>query len=147
MNSRMVQSNFDDLNPATRQQWAYADTQVWDADRNTREFLDAMPAWHEHGLLAVTLNLQGEMVKETRHVEGYRKMPILFNEDDHFQFDKPENNFIAAIDEYASWGYFDFRMKDETFADGYQSVPVDWTIGSDRKRGFFRLLKTITKGQ
>ena len=307
LNSRMVQSNFDDLNPETRQQWAYADTKVWDADRNTRESLAAMPSWREHGLLAVTLNLQGgspqgysnkqpwhnssftesgglrpdymsriakvidradelgmvvilgyfyfgqdqrleneaaviaatdaatqwildqgytnvlvevnnecdvkaydhailksdrihelinrvraqnakgrrllvgtsygggtvpkpnvvgvsdfllihgngvaepnrirEMVKETRQVEGYRKMPILFNEDDHFQFDKPENNFIAAIDEFASWGYFDFRMKGETFADGYQSVPVDWSISSDRKRGFFQLLKTITNGQ
>ena len=42
MNSRMVQSNFDDLNPETRQQWAYPDTQVWDAARNTQEFLAAM---------------------------------------------------------------------------------------------------------
>src|SRR5205807_1552147 len=25
----------------------------------TREFLTAMPAWREHGLLAITLNLQG----------------------------------------------------------------------------------------
>ncbi len=307
MNSRMVQSNFDDLNPETRKQWAYPDTQVWDADRNTREFLAAMPAWRKHGLLAITVNLQGgspqgysnkqpwynssftesgtlrpefmdrlalvidradelgmvvivgyfyfgqdqrleneaaviaatdaatqwildhgytnvlvevnnecdvkaydhavlkpdrvheliqkvqaaksneiqllvgtsygggtipksnvvgvsdfllihgngvsepnrirEMVRETRNVRGYKKMPILFNEDDHFQFDRPENNFVAAIDEYASWGYFDFRMKDEAFFEGYQSVPIDWTISSDRKRGFFQLLKTITNGQ
>ncbi len=59
MNSRMVQSNFDDLNPETRQQWAYPDTRVWDADRNTREFLAAMPSWRQHGLLAITINLQG----------------------------------------------------------------------------------------
>ena len=307
MNSRMVQSNFDDLNPETRQQWAYPDTQIWDAARNTREFLTAMPTWRQHGLLAITVNLQGgspqgyskeqpwhnssftesgslrpqymnrlakvidradelgmvvivgyfyfgqdqrleneaavfaatdaatqwlldkaytnvlvevnnecnvkaydhailkedrihslitrvrdlekdnrrllvgtsygggtvpltnvvkvsdfilihgngvsdpnrirEMVRETRQVPGYRKMPILFNEDDHFLFDKPDNNFIAAIDEYASWGYFDFRMKDEAFVEGYQSVPVDWTINSDRKRGFFQLLQKITTGR
>lgn len=307
MNSRMVQSTFDDLNPETRQQWAYPDTHVWDAARNTQEFLSAMPAWRQHGLLAITVNLQGgspqgyskqqpwhnssftesgalrpeymdrlakvidradelgmvvivgyfyfgqdqrlenetaviaateaatqwlldkaytnvivevnnecnvkaydhailkedrihslisrvrdlkkegrrllvgtsygggtvpmtnvltvsdfllihgngvsdpnrirDMVKETRLVPGYRKMPILFNEDDHFLFDKPDNNFIAAIDEYASWGYFDFRMKDETFVEGYQSVPVDWTISSDRKRGFFHLLQKITTGR
>src|SRR5215831_18859212 len=44
-----------------------------------------------------------EMVRKTRGVEGYRPMPILFNEDDHFDFDKPANNMLAAIGEYASW--------------------------------------------
>ncbi|MCC5936332.1 MAG: hypothetical protein JJU34_03530 [Lunatimonas sp.] len=84
------------------------------------------------------------MVKETRAVEGYTPKPIVFNEDDHFDFDKEWNNFIAAVSAYASWGYFDFRMKDEGFEEGYQSVPVDWSIGSERKKGFFDLLKTIT---
>jgi hypothetical protein len=84
------------------------------------------------------------MVQQTREVRGYRKMPILFNEDDHFDFDKPRNNFIAAVSQYASWGYFDFRMKGEGFDEGYQSVPVNWRIGSDRKRGFFALLKEMT---
>src|SRR5262245_25941625 len=59
MNSRMVQAIFDDLNPETRDKWIYPDTKKWDADRNTREFVAAMPEWREHGLLAVTLNLQG----------------------------------------------------------------------------------------
>lgn len=59
MNSRMVQGVFDDLNPATRGQWAYPDTGAWDADRNTSEFIDAMATWRAHGLLAFTLNLQG----------------------------------------------------------------------------------------
>jgi CubicO group peptidase (beta-lactamase class C family) len=85
-----------------------------------------------------------EMVRKTRQVEGYRPMPILFNEDDHFDFDKPANNFIAAVNEYASWGYFDYRMKDEGFDEGYQSVPVNWGISSARKRGFFTLLREIT---
>ncbi|WP_435020592.1 hypothetical protein TA3x_001915 [Tundrisphaera sp. TA3] len=86
----------------------------------------------------------GEMVRAARKVDGYRPMPILFNEDDHFDFDKPANNFRAAVAEYASWGFFDYRMKDEGFAEGYQSVPVDWGTNSDRKRGFFRLLGEIT---
>ncbi len=30
-----------------------------------------------------------EMVRQARAVPGYRPMPILFNEDDHFDFDKP----------------------------------------------------------
>jgi hypothetical protein len=85
-----------------------------------------------------------EMVRKTRQVPGYRPMPILFNEDDHFDFDKPKNNFMAAISEYASWGFFDYRMKDEGFDEGYQSVPVNWGISSARKRGFFKLLSDIT---
>ena len=54
------------------------------------------------------------------------------------------NNFVAAVGEYASWGYFDFRMKGEGFDDGYQSVPVNWGISSARKRAFFAKLKEIT---
>jgi hypothetical protein len=84
------------------------------------------------------------MVRETRDVRGYRPMPILFNEDDHFDFDKPRNNFVAAVNEYASWGYFDFRMKGEGFDEGYQSVPVNWGITSERKRGFFSLVREMT---
>jgi hypothetical protein len=300
MNSRMVQATFDDLNAETRGKWAYPDTKKWDADRNTREFLAAMPEWRKHGLLAVTLNLQGgsprgyskdqpwhnsafkedgslrpeylarvekvldkadelgmvailglfyfgqderlkdedavkkgvdnaldwlaekgyrnvlieinnecnvrydhailkpdrvhelierakkyrgkflvgtsygggtvpkenvvkasdflllhgngvtkperiaQMVQESRKVPGYRPMPILFNEDDHFDFDKPMNNFVAAVGEYASWGYFDYRMKGEGFDDGYQSVPVNWGLSSPRKKAFFKLLSEIT---
>lgn len=304
-NSRMVQATFDDLNPETRPRWAYPDTKVWDADRNLREFLAAMPEWRKHGLLAITVNLQGgspqgysreqpwhnsgftaegalrpdytarlaqvvtradelgmvvivgyfyfgqdqrlkdetavvaatdaatewlltsgyhnvlvevnnecdvkaydhailkpdriheliervrrteregrrllvgtsygggsiprenvvrvsdflllhgngvkeptrigEMVRKTREVPGYRPMPILFNEDDHFQFDQPQNNFTAAVNEYASWGFFDYRMSGEGFDAGYQSVPVHWGISSDRKRGFFRQLREIVE--
>jgi hypothetical protein len=304
MNSRMVQGIFDDLNPETREMWAYPDSRRWDPDRNTREFVAAMPEWRRHGLLSFTINLQGgspqgysqdqpwhnnafnadgslradylrrlepilaradqlgmiaivgyfyfgqdqrldddaavrravtnatqwllaqgyrnvlveianecdnkryeqpliqapriheliglvksttgtgrrlpvsasfnggtvphasvvaaadflllhgngvsdpariaRMVQETRKVSGYRPMPILFNEDDHFDFDKPRNNFVAAVGEYASWGYFDFRMKGEGFDEGYQSVPVNWGISSLRKRGFFGLVKEMT---
>jgi hypothetical protein len=299
LNSRMVQATFDDLNPETRALWKYPDTGRWDADRNTREFLAAMPAWRKHGLLAVTINLQGgspqgysksqpwhnsainadgslrpdymkrvekvleradelgmavllglfyfgqderlkdetavkravdnaldwldergyrhvlvevnnecnvrydheilkpdrvheliervkarkrylagtsygggvvpkpnvvkasdflllhgngvkepsriaELVRQTRKVPGYRPVPILFNEDDHFDFDRPANNFTAAVGEYASWGYFDYRMKGEGFDDGYQSVPVNWGLSSPRKKGFFKLLSEIT---
>ncbi|MDF2440388.1 MAG: hypothetical protein JWN98_1372 [Abditibacteriota bacterium] len=305
LNSRMVQGVFDDLNPATRELWAYPDTKQWDAERNTREFVAAMPSWRQHGLLAFTLNLQGgspqgysqqqpwhnsaftesgvlrpayirrlqtifdradelgmvvmlgffyfgqderlrdeaavrhavdntvnwlfehdyrnvlieinnecnikydhdllkpprvheliehvkartqngrrflvstsygggtvpgpnvvraadflllhgngvsdperiaEMVRQTRAVTGYRPMPILFNEDDHFDFDKPLNNFTAALSEGASWGYFDFRFKGEGFDDGFQSVPVNWKISSPRKRGFFEKLREIAAG-
>ena len=67
MNSRMVQGIFDDRNPATAARWAYPDTKKWDAERNTREFIAAMPEWKKHGLLAFTINLQGGSP------EGYSK--------------------------------------------------------------------------
>jgi len=81
-----------------------------------------------------------EMVRKTKQIEGFTPKPILFNEDDHFDFDKPVNNFVAATGAGASWGYFDYRMQDEPFEAGYQSVPVDWGINSERKKGFFNLL-------
>lgn len=302
-NSRMVQGIFDDLNPETRDNFKYPDTEIWDPERNTNEFVAAMEEWFSHGLLAFTLNLQGgsplgygnhgwvnstfdpkgnlredymkrlvkildradelgmvvilgyfyfgqdqhledeaavlnavdnitgwildrgyrnilieinnesrpvgrgyeheilchdrvpelirrvqdisnntllvstsfnggviptpeiarvsdfilihgngvhdpyriiDMVKQTRALEGYTTKPVVFNEDDHFDFDKPMNNLVAATSAYASWGYFDYRMEGEGYADGFQSVPVDWSINSDRKKAFFQLIREIT---
>ncbi|NMD03939.1 MAG: hypothetical protein GYA71_11750, partial [Bacteroidales bacterium] len=85
-----------------------------------------------------------EMVRKTREVEGYNAKPILFNEDDHYDFDKENNNFLSALKAYASWGFFDYRREGESFENGYQSVPVDWSINSARKKQFFDLLKKIT---
>lgn len=61
------------------------------------------------------------------------------NEDDHYNFEVPNNPFTSALSEYAGWGYFDFRMRGEGFTAGFRSVPADWGINSPRKRGFFRL--------
>jgi hypothetical protein len=292
MNSRMVQGIYDDTNPATAQRWAYKDSGKWDANRNTNEFLAAMPEWRKHNLLAITVNLQGgspegyskaqpwinsavapdgtlkpaymarlkkiidkadslgmvvilgifyfgqdqqardeaavkaavdntikwikrnkyanilleinnecniksydhdilkpervhelidmarkqniltgtsyggnfiplpnvvkssdfilihgngvkdpnrirEMVRQTRAVAGYTPKPILFNEDDHFDFDKPDNNMLAAISERASWGYFD--------PEGYQTPPVNWGLDTPRKKAFFAKLLELSK--
>lgn len=301
LNSRMVQGIFDDRNTNTVQRWRYPDTKRWDAERNTREFINAMAEWRRHGLLAFTIDLQGgspegysrdqpwhnsgietdgslradylrrlerildradelgmvaivgyfyfgqdqrlkdeaavlratdnitdwlfdrgyrnvlveinnecnvrydhdvlkpnrvhelidrvrnksrnarrfyvgtsygggaipgenvvrssdfilihgngvsdpnqiaEMVKKTRAVRGYFPKPILFNEDDHFDFEKPLNNFVASLSQYASWGYFDPGKND--YVDGYQSPPVNWGINTPRKRSFFNLLAEIT---
>jgi hypothetical protein len=35
-------------------------------------------------------------------------------------------------------------MTGERFDDGYQSMPVNWTISSTRKREFFALLSKVT---
>jgi hypothetical protein len=84
------------------------------------------------------------MVTQTRAVPGYRPMPILFNEDDHENFDQPANNFGAALAAHVSWGWFDYRRKGEGFHEGYQSPPVNWRISSDRKRAFFSKLAEVT---
>jgi len=78
----------------------------------------------------------GEMVRAVRKQPGYKPKPILFNEDDHFDFDKPVNNCTAAVAEYASWGMLDI--------EGYQTPPVNWGIDTDRKKGFFGLVEEIT---
>jgi hypothetical protein len=84
------------------------------------------------------------MVELVRAMPQYRPMPVIFNEDDHYDFDKAENNMMAAFRAGASWGYFDFRRKGEGFEAGYQSVPVDWGIRHERKRAFFGKLKEMT---
>jgi len=197
-NSRMANAIADDENPATRGAWAYADGD-WDAERSTREFIAALPAYRAHGLLAVCLNLSGgspqgyswnqpwkicgfardgtikpawaarldNVIKACDRLgmvvilglfygkqsgtltdEGAVKDAVTntvdYNEDDHFEFDKADNHFVAAVESGASWGFFDYRMSRERFEDGFQSLPVDWTISSKRKRAFFGLLKEIT---
>jgi hypothetical protein len=82
------------------------------------------------------------MVREARAKPGYRPMPILFNEDDHFDFDKPVNNMLAAISEHASWGFFDPGKNN--YQDGYQSPPVNWGLNTERKKAFFAKVKEIT---
>jgi hypothetical protein len=307
INSRMVQGIFDDLNLANVGEFAYPDTKKWDADRNNKEFIAAMPLWYEKGMNSFTINMQGGspygygnkkclnpgfnpdgslmqpymkrldkilkkadelhmvvilgifyfgqdqnikdeagiinatdnlinwlfkkgyknviieianecdlkneynhkiidpsrvvelidrvknnkqkgyrylvstsfsgkvvptdavvkasdfilihgngaettaviqgMIDKTKQLPSFRPMPIVINEDDHYNFEKESNNFIVSIQNYVSWGYFDFRKKGETeFKEGYQSMPVDWGINSERKKGFFKLVNEITGG-
>lgn len=87
-----------------------------------------------------------KQVEASRQVPGYHGQPIVYNEDDHFDFDQPENNLKAAVEAGASWGYFDYRMEGEGLEQGYQSVPTDWSISSPRKRGFFDALAVLVKG-
>lgn len=291
LNTRMVQGIYDDENAETRGRWAYKDSGKWDPDRNTREFLAAMPVWKAHGVLSFDICLQGgspqgyskeqpwrnsaistdgslkpaymarlakildradelgmipmvclyyfgqdehvsgddgirrgvresvswlksrgyrnilleianecdnrsyqqpllkpdripelfeearkiasfpvscsfnggriphdnvvavsdyvlmhgngvkdpariaAMVDEVRASKSYRGQPVVINEDDHFDFDRPMNNFVAAISKYCSWGYFD--------PEGYQIPPANWGLDTDRKRGFLRLAKEM----
>ena len=97
-----------------------------------------------HGNGVKTYEAMQSLIDKTRKVDGYSTMPVIVNEDDHFDFDKERNNFIAAIEKYVSWGYFDYRKDGEDFSVGYQTVPVDWGINSDRKKAFFKKVKEIT---
>lgn len=84
-----------------------------------------------------------DMVRSCRRHSHYKGQPILFNEDDHYRFGEPWNNMSAAAAEHAGWGFFDYRREGEDWNEGFQSVPVDWSIGSDRKRTFFRLVSEM----
>jgi hypothetical protein len=86
----------------------------------------------------------GQLIESTRDLAGFRGQPIVVNEDDHFDFQGNDGNFLTALRHGASWGYFDYRMKDEAFEEGYQSVPTDWSISSKRKKAFFNLLAELT---
>jgi len=85
-----------------------------------------------------------EMVDLTRQAKSFTPKPIIFNEDDHYEFELPMNNMIAAFSAGASWGFFDFRRKGEPHEAGYQSVPVEWGINHERKKAFFGALKRMT---
>jgi hypothetical protein len=52
-NARMVQGVFDDANPETRTIWQYPDTHVWDPERNTKEFVEAMDDWRTLGMVVI----------------------------------------------------------------------------------------------
>jgi hypothetical protein len=95
-----------------------------------------------HGNGVTDPNRITEMVDTVRKLPSWRPMPIVFNEDDHFNFDQPSNNMRKAIASYASWGYFDPGKGD--YVDGYQSMPVHWGINSPRKKAFFDFVKQVT---
>jgi hypothetical protein len=95
-----------------------------------------------HGNGVSDPNRIAAMVDQARAVPGYRPMPILFNEDDHFDFEQPMNNFVAAISRFASWGFFD--PGESNYRDGYQSPPVNWGLSTPRKRGFFALARKVS---
>lgn len=91
-----------------------------------------------------------QMVADSRELPSYRPMPILFNEDDHYSFRMPENNFKAALSSYAGWGYLDpgkgagGKGYFDVYNEGFQLVPVNWGINTPRKRAFFKLLAQVT---
>lgn len=140
MNVRAVQATFDDLNPETVKRWAYPDTGKWDPERNTREFIAALPEWKRHGLLAFTINLQGGSP------EGYSKAQPWEN-----TAIDPEGNLrpaymdrfarvLAKADELgmvAIVGYFYFgqdqRVKDEAAIRRAVTNATNWLLDTGHR--------------
>jgi hypothetical protein len=95
-----------------------------------------------------------DWVNQTRQQSTYTPKPILFDEDDHYEFEQPLNNFTTAISVYSGWGYFDnggetsadthHKPAIGNYRDGYQNIPVNWRLSSPRKQAFFRLVKEIS---
>jgi len=91
-----------------------------------------------------------EMVERTRERSPGRPIPIVFNEDDHYDFDLPTNNLTVATQCHASWGFFDAgpgaggKTAHSDYQEGYQNVPVNWSINTPRKRSFFDLVRQVT---
>ena len=69
-------------------------------------------------------------------------MPVVVNEDPNFSFSEPSNHLLASIEEYVSWGYYE--QGQSNYRDGFQSLPVNWTISTDNKKQFFELVKKVT---
>jgi hypothetical protein len=82
------------------------------------------------------------MIQQVRTMPEYGGQPLVFNEDDHFDFGAESNNMMTALRAHTSWGYFDPGRND--YADGYQSVPVRWDINTPRKRDFFGAVGALT---
>jgi hypothetical protein len=59
MNSRMVQATFEDENPETVNLFSYPDGSPFDPDRQTDEFIAALPEYRRYGVIATTVNFQG----------------------------------------------------------------------------------------
>lgn len=96
------------------------------------------------------------VVTKVRHTRGFHEMPIVYNEDDHFDFEAEDNNMLGALRAGASWGYFDggpstVRVEADgthvhvpfqgNYVDGFQNPPVNWSIdSSELKKQFFAAL-------
>lgn len=105
-----------------------------------------------HGNGVNDFNRIFQISEEVRKKGVYRTKPLVNNEDDIPWRNQQQgwgdkgNNFAASIKSRTGWGYFDFRLPDEDtdYNLGFQSIPVNWQISSERKRNFFTLLAAIT---
>jgi hypothetical protein len=116
----------------------------------TENVVDVSDVLLLHGNGVTDPRVVGEMVTRTRALPSYRGQPIVFNEDDHYAFDQPSNNLVVATAHHASWGYFDAgagaggTSARSDYVEGFQNVPVNWGISTERKRAFFDTVRQIS---
>jgi hypothetical protein len=77
-----------------------------------------------------------ERIQAYRRAAGYDRA-FLINEDEVSTF-----NLQAATQEHVGWGYYDQGLNN--YHDGFQSVPVDWSIGTLAKWMFFDQVARLT---
>ena len=85
------------------------------------------------------------MINTVKGKQGYKNKPkpIIFNEDDHYDFSANSNNFKSAVDGHASWGIF-VDCNKTTAGDyiyGYQCVPAAWNLNTPIKQQFFQAVE------
>jgi len=95
-----------------------------------------------HGNGPNNAGLLKQMIRATRALPTYRRMPVLVNEDPNFHFADRENHLLAALDEYVSWGYYD--QGENNYSDGFQCPPVNWRLNTEDKKQFAAKVKQIT---
>jgi hypothetical protein len=112
----------------------------------TKNVVDAADFVLFHANALRTAEKFSNHIVKVKEVVGKRIMPIVINEDDNnTALEADSSHFNIALNNYISWGYFDYRKKDNPdFKEGFQTIPVDWKINSDRKKEFFNKLKEIT---
>src|SRR5436305_723440 len=135
LNSRMIQGIFDDLNANTVLRWAYPDTGKWDAERNTREFIAAMPEWRAHGLLAFTINLQGGSPQGYSSAQPWHNSAIAEDGSLRADYMKRLERIIDRADELGMvviLGYFYFgqdeRVRDEAAVIRATDLATTWIL-------------------
>ena len=74
----------------------------------------------------------GRSIASTRQSAAYKAnpTPIVVNEDS-----TSVANLDASVAAGVSWGYLDTGQNN--YLDGFQRVPVNWTINTDAKKAFF----------
>ena len=144
-NSRMVQGIFDDLNPRTAMRWAYPDTAKWDPQRNTREFLQAMPTWRAHGLLGLTINLQGGSPEGYSREQPWHNSALTEAGDLRPAYMARLKRILERADELGMvviLGIFyfgqDHRLRDEAAILRALASALDWLLDRDYRNVVYR---------
>lgn len=93
----------------------------------------------------------GERVDAVRALAQYRGQPVMFNEDDHFDFGAEISNATVALAHRAGWGYFDpasgagGSLAFGDYRNGYQNPPINWSATSTpRKQAFFDFVAAVS---